>query len=222
MNALQNFLVLFLGQDGKATELTLLQISLRGLVIFFVGLALVRIGDRRSLSEKTAFDAIFIVLVGSMLSRAINGTAPFLATIAAGTALMIIHRACAFGACKLQWFGKLIKGQPVTLVWNGEINWTEMQRSLVSKKTCVWTPRPRTSPPSNWPASNAAATSRLSRKSNSRHWTLGACRAVALRRRVGRWTFPLYVSRQAFHPRPRRSLRQNLGRILPPDDRSSQ
>jgi uncharacterized membrane protein YcaP (DUF421 family) len=133
MNALQNFLVLFLGQDGKATELTLLQISLRGLVIFFVGLALVRIGDRRSLSEKTAFDAIFIVLVGSMLSRAINGTAPFLATIAAGTALMIIHRACAFGACKLHWFGKLIKGQPVTLVWNGEINWTEMQRSLVSK-----------------------------------------------------------------------------------------
>jgi uncharacterized membrane protein YcaP (DUF421 family) len=133
MNALQNFFVMLLGPDGKATELTLLQIALRGFVIFIAGLAIVRIGDRRSLAEKTAFDAIFIVLVGSMLSRAINGTAPFFTTIGAGIALMIIHRAFAFGAFKSHWFGKLIKGQPVILVRNGEINWKEMKRSLVSQ-----------------------------------------------------------------------------------------
>ena len=46
---------------------------------------------------------------------------------------MIIHRACAFGACKLHWFGMLIKGRPVTLVRNGEIDWTEMERALISK-----------------------------------------------------------------------------------------
>ena len=133
MNALQNSFLMLLGQDGKATELTLLQTSLRGFIIFIIGLALVRIGDRRSLSEKTAFDAIFIVLVGSMLSRAINGAAPFFTTIGAGIALMIIHRAFAFGACKSHWFGKLIKGQPVTLVRNGEIDWRRMKHSLVSK-----------------------------------------------------------------------------------------
>ncbi|MEY2498733.1 MAG: hypothetical protein QOD12_2289 [Verrucomicrobiota bacterium] len=133
MNALQNFFLMLLGPDGKATELTLLHVSLRALLIFMVGLALVRIGDRRSLSEKTAFDAIFIVLIGSMLSRAINGTAPFFITIAAGIVLMIIHRACAFGACKSHWFGKLLKGQPITLVKNGEIDWKEMHRALVSK-----------------------------------------------------------------------------------------
>jgi uncharacterized membrane protein YcaP (DUF421 family) len=102
-------------------------------VIFIVGLALVRIGDRRSLSEKTAFDAIFIVLIGSMLSRAINGTAPFLATVAAGIVLMVIHRACAFGACKSHWFGKVIKGQSVIVVRNGEVDWRELKRALVSK-----------------------------------------------------------------------------------------
>lgn len=133
MNALQNFFLILLGPDGKAIELTLLQIALRGFFIFVVGLAIVRIGDRRSLAEKTAFDAIFIVLVGSMLSRAINGTAPFFSTIGAGIALMIIHRACAFGAFKSHWFGKLIKGEPLTLLRNGEIDWKEMQRALVSK-----------------------------------------------------------------------------------------
>jgi uncharacterized membrane protein YcaP (DUF421 family) len=133
MNALQNFFLILLGPDGKATELTLFNISLRGFVIFIVGLALVRIGDRRSLAEKTAFDAIFIVLVGSMLSRAINGTAPFFTTIAAGLALMIIHRLFAFAAFKSHWFGKIIKGQPMTLVRNGEIDWNEMKQALVSK-----------------------------------------------------------------------------------------
>jgi uncharacterized membrane protein YcaP (DUF421 family) len=105
MNALQNFFLMVLGPDGKATELTLLQIALRGFVIFIAGLAIVRIGDRRSLAEKTAFDAIFIVLIGSMLSRAINGTAPFFTTIGAAIALMIIHRVFAFGAFKSHWFG---------------------------------------------------------------------------------------------------------------------
>ncbi|MEY2578180.1 MAG: hypothetical protein QOI49_1004 [Verrucomicrobiota bacterium] len=133
MNALQNFFLTFLGPDGKASELTLLHISLRSLFIFIIGLALVRIGDRRSLSEKTAFDAIFIVLIGSMLSRAINGTAPFFTTIAAGIVLMVIHRACAFGACKSHAFGKLLKGAPVTLVRNGKIDHAEMRRSLVSE-----------------------------------------------------------------------------------------
>ena len=133
MNALQNFFLTLLGPDGKAAELTLLQISIRGFAIFVIGLALVRIGDRRSLSEKTAFDAIFIVLIGSMLSRAINGTAPFFTTIAAGVVLMVIHRACALGACKSHAFGKIIKGQPVTLARDGEIDRAQMRRSLVSE-----------------------------------------------------------------------------------------
>jgi uncharacterized membrane protein YcaP (DUF421 family) len=133
MNALQNFFLILLGPDGKATELTLLQTSLRGFVIFVVGLAIMRIGDRRSLAEKTAFDAVFIVLIGSMLSRAINGPAPFFTTIGAGIALMIIHRAFAFSAFKSHAFGKLIKGSAYTLVRNGEIDWKEMKHGLVSQ-----------------------------------------------------------------------------------------
>jgi uncharacterized membrane protein YcaP (DUF421 family) len=133
MNALQNFFLMLLGPDGKATELTLLQISLRGFVIFVVGLAIVRIGDRRSLAEKTAFDATFIVLVGSMLSRAINGPSPFFTTIGGAIALMIIHRAFAFGAFKSHSFGWLIKGRPLTLVRDGQIDWKAMKHGLVSQ-----------------------------------------------------------------------------------------
>jgi uncharacterized membrane protein YcaP (DUF421 family) len=133
MNTLQNFFLVVLGPDGKATELTLTNVAIRGFLIFIVGLALVRIGDRRSLSEKTAFDAMFIVLLGSMLSRAINGTGPFFITIAGAVALMLIHRLFAFGACKSHWFGQIIKGRPITVVRNGEVDWERLNRALISK-----------------------------------------------------------------------------------------
>jgi uncharacterized membrane protein YcaP (DUF421 family) len=133
MNALQNLYLVLLGPDGKPSDLTSFQVSLRGFLIFIIGLALVRIGDRRSLAEKTAFDALFIVLIGSVLARAINGSADFVTTIVGSVAMMIVHRLFAFAAFKSHWFGKLIKGQPVTLVRNGEIDWEKMKQKLVSK-----------------------------------------------------------------------------------------
>src|SRR5436190_22380713 len=133
MNPLQNFFLVLLGPDGKASELSLANISLRAVLIFIVGLGLVRIGDRRSLSEKTAFDAIFIVLLGSILSRAINGTGPLLLTLWASTFLMLIHRFCAYVAYRSHGFGKVIKGQEVTIIRDGKVDWSAMQKKLVSK-----------------------------------------------------------------------------------------
>jgi len=121
------------GVDGHPTELTLYQICLRGLMIFIVGLIIVRVGDRRSLSQKTAFDALFIVLLGSVLSRAINGSGPFWLTIGSSFALMLIHRLCAFIAHRNHPFGKVIKGVEVPLVRDGKIDWKAMTKALVSK-----------------------------------------------------------------------------------------
>ena len=133
MNTIQDFLFAFLGPDGEPKQMTLLQISIRCFLIFLVGLALVRTGDRRSLAEKTGFDAVFIVLLGSVLSRAINGSAAFFTTIGAGILLMIIHRVFAYIAYRSHAFGILIKGKDVTLVRDGQVDWKEMKRSLVSK-----------------------------------------------------------------------------------------
>jgi uncharacterized membrane protein YcaP (DUF421 family) len=121
------------GVDGHPTELTLWQICLRGVVIFVAGLIIVRAGDRRSLSQKTAFDALFIVLLGSMLSRAINGSGPLALTLGASFALMLLHRICAFGAHRSHSFGKLVKGAEQTLVRDGKIDWDGMTSALVSK-----------------------------------------------------------------------------------------
>lgn len=132
MNTLNDFFFLMLGPDGQPKEMTTLQISLRCILIFITGLALVRVGDRRSLAEKTGFDALFIVLLGSVLSRAINGSGPFGKTIGAAVVLMLIHRIFAFGACRSHALGKLIKGRDVVLIRNGTIDWKAMNHNLVS------------------------------------------------------------------------------------------
>ena len=47
-----------LGLGREATALTFVQISLRAVIVFAAALAIVRLGDRRFLSQKTAFDAV--------------------------------------------------------------------------------------------------------------------------------------------------------------------
>ena len=86
--------ILGLGRD--ATSLTFTQISLRGIIVFFAALVIVRCGDRRFLSQKTAFDAVLGFILASMLARAVNGTAAFLPTLGGGFVLVMLHRVLAY------------------------------------------------------------------------------------------------------------------------------
>ena len=81
MNAWGEFFRALLGLGLEPKEFTFLQISLRGLVVFFVALVLVRLSDRRALAKKSPFDILLVVILASVLSRAINGSASFLPTL---------------------------------------------------------------------------------------------------------------------------------------------
>ena len=92
MNALWNFFETLLGLSVEPKNLTFVQISLRGIIVFIAALAMVRLGHKRSLSHKTPFDAVLLVILASVLSRAINGSAAFLATLGGGVVLVLLHR----------------------------------------------------------------------------------------------------------------------------------
>ena len=83
MNAFWNFFGPLLGLGVEPKDLTFVQISLRGVIVFLATLVMIRLGHKRSLSRKTAFDAVLIVILASVLSRAINGSAAFLPLSAA-------------------------------------------------------------------------------------------------------------------------------------------
>src|SRR5436305_6975742 len=96
MNAFWNSFEILLGLGVEPRNLTFIQISLRGIIVFLVTLAAVRLGHKRSLARKTPFDAVLLVILAAVLSRAINGSAAFFATLGGGVVLVLIHRFFAF------------------------------------------------------------------------------------------------------------------------------
>jgi uncharacterized membrane protein YcaP (DUF421 family) len=121
MNTISQLFEGSLGLSMEPKELTFLQISLRGIIVFVATLVMVRLSSKRSLAEKTAFDAVLIVIIASMLARAINGSAAFWPTLGTGFVLVVLHRLLGAAAYYSHGFGILIKGKAVVLVKNGKL-----------------------------------------------------------------------------------------------------
>ena len=107
---------MLLGLGSDAAGLTFVQISLRGVVVFVAALVIVRCGDRRFLSQKTAFDAVLGFILASMLARAVNGTAAFFPTLGGSFVLVVLHRLLAYWSRRSHAFGLLIKGRSDVIV----------------------------------------------------------------------------------------------------------
>jgi uncharacterized membrane protein YcaP (DUF421 family) len=132
MNAFYNLIDPWLGLGAQPRDLTFLQISLRGIIVFLATLAMIRIGHKRSLARKTAFDAVLIVILASVLSRAINGSSAFFATIGGGLVIVLVHRLFALFAYYSHWFGRLLKGCPEVIVEDGHLILATMRRNHIS------------------------------------------------------------------------------------------
>lgn len=133
MNMFSEFVQAFLGLGLEAKELTSLQVSIRGIVVFVATLVMVRISSKRSLAEKTAFDAVLMIIVASVLARAINGSAPFVPTLVVGFVLVLLHRLLALGAYASHAFGILVKGKPVVIVENGRVDRRNMRANHITE-----------------------------------------------------------------------------------------
>ena len=120
-----------LGQDSAS--LTFVQISLRGLIVFAATLAIIRCGDRRFLSQKTAFDAVLGFILASMLARAVNGTSAFFPTLGGGFVLVMLHRFLAYWSRRSHRFGLLIKGASDVIVRDGRLDQLAASRNRLSE-----------------------------------------------------------------------------------------
>ena len=96
------------------------QMSLRGVLIFLLGLLLVRIASSRAFGRWSALDIILAVIVGSNLSRALTGSAPFFATLAATFVLVILHSLLARAVIRWPAMSNYLKGKSVLLVEEGK------------------------------------------------------------------------------------------------------
>lgn len=121
--------LLGLGRDIEDVDSS--QMALRAILIYVLTLALLRIASKRFLSQATAFDVVIGIMFGSVLSRAINGSAPFLPTIMAAAALVALHWLLAVLSYNTS-IGSIFKGAPRLLIRDGQVQHEAMRKASIS------------------------------------------------------------------------------------------
>lgn len=113
-------------------ELAAVQMALRTVLVYLATLVLVRVGSQRFRGKNTAFDTIIGIMLGSVMSRAINGSAHFLPTFAAGATMVAIHWLFAVIAFHGDRVGYVLKGRVRTLIEDGSLRPSTMRSTSIT------------------------------------------------------------------------------------------
>jgi uncharacterized membrane protein YcaP (DUF421 family) len=119
MDQIWHGLQALLGAGQKASSVDALQVCFRALFIYLFGWAILRLGDNRFLGQETAFDVVLGFVLGSVLSRAINGSSTLLMAVTASVVLVAIHQFLAWATFRSRRLGKIFKGAPQLLIQDG-------------------------------------------------------------------------------------------------------
>ena len=121
-----------LGLDLAPGDLELGHMAWRGVIVFAFAVLLVRLGARRLLAHSAGFDIMVAIILGSVLSRGINGEADFAATLGVSALLVALHHTLATLAFHWHPLSQFVKGRPHVLVRDGVADREQMRRSKIT------------------------------------------------------------------------------------------
>lgn len=106
----------------KPDELSTAQVCVRAVVVYVALIAYVRFGKKRFLGRATAFDAILVIIIGSIASRAISGTAPFGPSLAGTYVLVLMHWIISYFAKGSPTLSYMVKGRSTAIIKDGRVD----------------------------------------------------------------------------------------------------
>jgi uncharacterized membrane protein YcaP (DUF421 family) len=119
---------------GEGKDLNTLQMSSRGMTVFFIALVLIRISGRRSFGVRTALDNIVTISLGAVLSRAIVGASAFVPTIITCFVMVLLHRVFGWLIVHHRKFGRFIEGNKIPLYQGGTFIKNNLDKALVCEE----------------------------------------------------------------------------------------
>lgn len=132
LETLWHFVERLLGLHLSPDDLELRHMAWRAFVVFVYAVILARVAARRFLGHNAGFDIVILVILGSVLSRAINGEAAFFPTLGASLLLILLHHVLATLTFRWHWFSKLVKGRPHVLVRDGRLDHQELEHCKIT------------------------------------------------------------------------------------------
>ena len=119
---------------GQGKDLNTLQMSCRGIVVFFIALLLIRISGRRSFGMHTPLDNIISISLGAVLSRAIVGASAFVPVIISCLVIVLLHRFLAWLILRSKRISELVEGNKILLFENGRFIPENINKALVCEE----------------------------------------------------------------------------------------
>src|ERR1700744_562726 len=104
---------------GEGKDLSALQMSCRGVIIFFVALILIRISGRRSFGVRSPLDNIITISLGAIMSRAVVGASAFVPVIICCFVIVLLHRGIGWLISSHKRFGGIIEGEKKLVFQDG-------------------------------------------------------------------------------------------------------
>lgn len=117
--------------EGK--DLHWWQMALRAALLYLGALAVLRVGKKRLFGGNTAMDVVLGVMLGSVASRCLNGPATLFPTLGVTLALVAVHSISSKLAFFSPTVGALMKGEPRTLVRQGQMLREAMQKTDITE-----------------------------------------------------------------------------------------
>lgn len=127
------FLEWLFGGDIPQQPLAMHQVAMRAVVIYVIGIAILRLGKSRSISRVTAIDVLLGFILGSLLSRGITGHASISATTISSAAIVATHYVLTWLSLHSTWLETQLKGHDVVIVEQGEIVQANMNAAHLTR-----------------------------------------------------------------------------------------
>jgi uncharacterized membrane protein YcaP (DUF421 family) len=127
-DVIEDLLGLSLGSD----DLEFSHLAWRAGIVFVWAIFIARVADRRFLGANAIFDVMLSVIFASVLSRSINGGAPFFPSLGAGFVLVLLHRILGMLAYRSHRVSQLLKGRQQVLVRDGKVDEAAMRRNRIT------------------------------------------------------------------------------------------
>jgi len=122
-----------LGLEVEGRDLSVWQMSLRAFIVFLVAIFMIRLGNKRFMGQSTTFDVMLGIVFGSVVSRAINGSAPFFPTLGVSIVLVFLHWVLSAVTFHSHRLGTIFKGRDTVLVRDGKMEHAAMRRSHITE-----------------------------------------------------------------------------------------
>ena len=117
---------------GEQNHISIAQECARAVAVFFYALLMLRLSGRRTFAHWGALDIVVSFIIGSALGRAMTGSAPFVGTLAAVAAIVLLHVLIGHLVARSRTVARWAEGDAITLAEQGQVHDETRKRHMIA------------------------------------------------------------------------------------------